>query len=519
MTISTRLRLAALVPALMALVIGVGLLASYREANVFQERQAVATQISEAISDLRDIAVAYSANPEDRPREQYLIRVDQVATIADSASFDDPAQATHLDSVKGVVPELRSLFVQLVALNEPGGARMDAALRQEAEQRLTAQLFVRSRSARTDAVDLAALISIDTANGQRNILLWTSVAVLLAAAATSLVLVLMVRGISASLSVLHAGAEAIGSGDLAYRIEGLPGDELGGLGESLNRMSGQLESLTVSKSELEHEVLSRRAAEDEVKRLNAGLEERVAQRTEQLEAANKELEAFAYSVSHDLRAPLRGIDGFGHALLEDYGDVLDEQGKDFLSRIRKATQHMGRLIDDMLKLSRLTRTEMRWTSVNVSEMAARVAAVLAEEHPERHVDVRIEPDIIVAGDPELLAVVVENLLDNAWKFSGQRDDATIEVRGASHESGERAFLVRDNGVGFDMAYAGKLFGAFQRLHRSEEFAGTGVGLATVQRVVNRHGGRAWAEAAVGEGATFYVALPARVPDPSEEGLS
>jgi signal transduction histidine kinase len=473
MRISTRLKLAALAPALMALVIGVGLGASYRQATVFRERQAVAGQIGEAIADLRDIAIAYTANHEDRPREQYLIR-----------------------SIKSLVPELKSLFVQLVALNDPGGSPMNASLRQEAERRLTAQLFVRSRSARTDAVDLADHISSDTANGQRTVLVLTSVAVLLAALATSLVLVFMVRGISTSLSSLHAGAEAIGAGNLAYRIHGLPPDELGELGDSLSRMAGQLESLTVSK---------------------ADLEARVRERTSQLEASNRELEAFAYSVSHDLRAPLRGIDGFGHALLEDYGESLDEQGKDFLRRIRHATQHMGQLIDDMLKLSRLTRADMRWTVVDVSEIAAKSAAALAGGSPDRVVDVRIEPGISVVGDPDLLSVVVENLLDNAWKFSGKRPDAMIEVSATTAESGEHAFLVRDNGVGFDMAYAGKLFGAFQRLHSSDEFPGTGVGLATVQRVVNRHGGRVWAEGVVERGAAFYVALPARAPDDTEEG--
>jgi signal transduction histidine kinase len=516
MRISTKLRLAALVPALMALVMGVGLFASYREATVFQDRLAVATQINEAIADLREIAVTYTANHEDRPRQQYLTRVDQLARIVEVTSLDDPAQSAHLENIRVIAPELRSLFLQLVALSEPDGAQMAASLRQEAEQRLTAQLFVRSRSARTDAVDLAGLISQDAANGQRNVLVLTSVFVLLAAGATSVVLVAMVRRISSSLSALHAGAEAIGAGDLEYRIGGVPGDELGELGESLNRMAERLESLTVSKVELENEVRSRRAAEDEVRRLNAGLEESVVQRTAQLEASNTELEAFAYSVSHDLRAPLRGIDGFSHALLEDYGAVVDEQGKDFLRRIRSATQHMGRLIDDMLKLSRLTRAEMRWTSVDISKIAAKSAEALAGGAPDRNVDVRIEPGIRVVGDPDLLSVVVENLVDNAWKFSGRRPDAMIQVCAVTAESGEQAFVVRDNGVGFDMTYAGKLFGAFQRLHSSAEFPGTGVGLATVQRVVNRHGGRVWAEAVVDQGAGFYVALPAHAPDEKEE---
>jgi len=227
--------------------------------------------------------------------------------------------------------------------------------------------------------------------------------------------------------------------------------------------------------------------------------------TAQLEAANVELDAFAYSVSHDLRAPLRSIDGFSQALLEDYAGRLDAAGQDYLQRVRAATQRMATLIDDLLDLSRVTRSEMTIAPVDLSELARELATEFTSGDPERHVEIVITPDVAVRADRGLLRVVLQNLMGNAWKFTGKRSDARIEV-GVVAADGERAYYVRDNGAGFDMAYASKLFGAFQRLHRVTEFPGTGVGLATVQRIIHRHGGRVWAESAVGRGATFYFTL-------------
>jgi light-regulated signal transduction histidine kinase (bacteriophytochrome) len=235
--------------------------------------------------------------------------------------------------------------------------------------------------------------------------------------------------------------------------------------------------------------------------------ERVAERTAELEAVNRELEAFAYSVSHDLRAPLRSIDGFSQALLEDCGEQLDGTGQEYLARVRAASQRMGRLIDELLTLSRVTRRELRVERVDLSELARSVVEELVEADPGREVEVVVADGLVAQGDPGLLRQVLHNLLDNAFKFSAGRDRARIELA-VDSSGGERVYSIRDNGAGFDMAFADKLFGAFQRLHRVSEFAGTGVGLATVQRIIHRHGGRIWAEAVVGEGATFYFTLGA-----------
>jgi len=224
----------------------------------------------------------------------------------------------------------------------------------------------------------------------------------------------------------------------------------------------------------------------------------------ELEAKNEELEAFSYSVAHDLRAPLRSIDGFGLALLEDYADKLDDDGKQYLAYVRDSAQHMSQLIDDMLALSQVTRGEFERAAVDLSAIARTVGAQLARAAPDRQVEFIVADGLIAEGDARLMTIALENLLGNAWKYTGNRERARIEVGAIAGE--QATFFVRDNGAGFDMAYADKLFRMFQRLHAESEFEGTGIGLATVRRVVRRHGGRIWAEAAVGRGATFFFTL-------------
>lgn len=226
----------------------------------------------------------------------------------------------------------------------------------------------------------------------------------------------------------------------------------------------------------------------------------------ELKAANKELESFAYSISHDLRAPLRSIDGFSRILLRDCSPVLDEKHRDSLQRVRDSSQHMGQLIDDLLELSRTTRADLHFATVDLTALAEATLEDLHRSEPERKVICDIQRGLTITADPALIRAALENLISNAWKFTRRRSDPHIEI-GMFSRSGESIFFVRDNGVGFDMAYAGKLFGAFQRLHTTREFPGTGIGLATVQRILHRHGGRIWAEAAVDAGATFYFTVP------------
>lgn len=257
---------------------------------------------------------------------------------------------------------------------------------------------------------------------------------------------------------------------------------------------------------VKEDITSRKAAENKIVQLNADLERRVAERTRQLTATNKELEAFSYSISHDLRAPLRGINGFAHLMEESCQNCDKVEALDHLRRIRKASVRMGDLIDDLLELSRVTRSEVRLESVRIGEMASALLLELAETEPARKVDTRVQEDLVAQGDPVLLQAVLQNLLGNAWKFTSRRNQPVIEF-GAKDIEGEQVFYVRDNGAGFDMKYADKLFAAFQRLHRHEDFEGTGIGLATVQRIIHLHGGRIWAESQIDAGSTFYFTLP------------
>jgi len=249
------------------------------------------------------------------------------------------------------------------------------------------------------------------------------------------------------------------------------------------------------------DVTQRKLIEEDIQKLNEDLKRRAAQ----LESANKELEAFAYSVSHDLRAPLRTIDGFSLALLEDYAGQIPDEGQDYLMRIRTAAQRMAQLIDDLLNLSRVSRAPIELMDINLSSLVHTVVRDLQQAQPQRIVEIVITPDLIVRGDQRLMRIVLENLFSNAWKFTSKQEYARIEfgVQDADHQ---RTYFVRDNGAGFDMIYASKLFGTFQRLHANTEFPGIGIGLAIVQRIIQRHAGRVWAEAAIDKGATFYFTL-------------
>jgi signal transduction histidine kinase len=295
---------------------------------------------------------------------------------------------------------------------------------------------------------------------------------------------LFATGIAKRVNALERNAERLARGERLRRERSRGRDEIGSLDRALRRAS-----------------LLLRTRERELRAVNMELQRTVHEQA----LLNRELEAFSYSVSHDLRAPLRSIDGFAQALREDWGERLDEAGQDHLARVRNAAQRMGRLIDDLLQLSRLTRQQIQRSDVDLSKIAREISTELAERNPSRRVTWTIEDHLHARCDPSLARIALENLLGNAWKFTSKTADATIEFRGVP-DSAPARFIVRDNGAGFDMRYVEKLFAPFQRLHGEREFPGTGIGLATVQRIVNKHGGTVSPSAAVGRGAEFVFSL-------------
>jgi signal transduction histidine kinase len=306
------------------------------------------------------------------------------------------------------------------------------------------------------------------------------VTALLIMAAGIILGVIIMRSIAEPLRCLNEGAKAFARGD--FRPIAVSGDdEFANLSRLFNN------------------------AVFNVKEAHDNLEQKVHERTQQLEVTIQELEAFSYSVSHDLRAPLRSIDGFSQILLEEHSAQLDAQGQDYLRRVRLASQRMEQLINDMIKLSRVTRTEINIEKVNLTRIARSVINELQESKPQRHVDIRIADDLEDNADSRLMHIMLENLLGNAWKFTQKQSTAVIEF-GCTKEGKKKIYFVRDNGAGFDMTYMDKMFTPFQRLHTAEDYPGTGIGLATVRRIIHRHEGNIWAEGQVGKGATFYFTL-------------
>lgn len=374
---------------------------------------------------------------------------------------------------------------------------------------LSAEIDAMGRARQTFAAHLETVTTPDrrrlaaafeTARASQEDALRIEIAVALAAIGAMVLLSWWItRRTVRSLHEVAVGVERLARGDFGREIEVASGDEIGDLAREANRTALQLRAYRDRTESLLAE--TQRQAEELARARQAQQE-----RADAAEAATRELEAFSYSVAHDLRAPLRGINGFSTALVEDVGDKLGPEAKDYLSRISAGAVRMGELIDALLGLSRVSRADLVRQQINLTKLANDVLAQLRAAEPARVVRCVVQEAVMAHGDPQLLRALLENLLSNAWKFSAKQADAQIEL-------GQRdidTFFVRDNGAGFDMEYAGKLFAPFQRLHSMSEYAGTGIGLATVQRIVRRHGGTIWAEGRVGQGATFYFTIPAPV---------
>ena len=363
--------------------------------------------------------------------------------------------------------------------------------RREARDILFTSVIGQSGALHSRSLEMREITAEDAARVHRIVFLTIGGGFLTIIVVGGLLMSLLSHRLLARILGLRAVIQEIGGGNLDAEIPATARDEMGDVFRELDQMRM---SLLRSLGELGRVNLELIAAK-------ADLVDRVAERTAGLEAANKELESFTYAVSHDLRAPLRTISGFSQAVLEDYGPQIDEEGKTMLMRVHRATGQMSQLIDDLLKISRIDATPPVCTDVNLSEMVRGIAETLRERTPEREVRLTIEPDIHAGCDGRLVAIILTNLFENAWKFTANTPGAAIEF-GQEQDGGRHTYFVRDNGAGFEMAYSDKLFQPFQRLHSTDEFPGTGIGLATVARIIRAHGGKIWAQSEPGKGAKF-----------------
>ena len=485
----------------MALFISLALFFSYQAMEKDWKNGSLVRRIRSSVTELNTFVQSYIHYHEERPKRQFLVEYDSMTQLIAGIRLRNPEQQRLLDRIRLNSESMKDLFLRLVSNYEPSDTAGSAELLAKAEERLEGQLLIRSRDMDADASRLRSMVDDDIRSAQTRTFILILFVVLFTTVPLTIVLIRMMKSLTTSLSTLRKGTEVIGAGNLGHRIGMTTPDELGELSHAVDHMTEQLQAVTVSKDELQHEVEERRRAEEEIKKLNDDLKHHVVQ----LEESNKELEAFSYSVSHDLRSPLRGIDGFSQALLEDYADKLDEEGKDYLQRVRAGSQRMAQLIDDLLNLSRVTRSEMKHEQVDLSRIAKDIADSLGKSQPERDVEFVIAEGLTTKGDERLLRAAMENLFSNAWKFTSIHPKGRIEF-GVAQRDGKTVCFIKDDGAGFDMTYVEKLFGPFQRLHLPSDFPGTGIGLATVQRIIHRHGGRVWIEGEVEKGATVYFTL-------------
>lgn len=470
-------------------------------------------QIEEKGFALAILATNFRVDPNERRIGQWRNVYGSMGKILAGVEASGRADAFYLDSIARRYREAGLAFERFERLRQGG---LDYALitqrRSQAVDEMRANLLQMTDEARL-------LVSSSMSRAMAEERRATAIAVRLLGALVLFFLagtMAVSLRITRSLAALGQGVREVEAGNLGRRVDLARRDEFGELAAGFNRMSERLrqshdrqarqaEALQRANDELEERVRERT---EELRTTLAELETRVEERTRELREANQEMEAFSYSVSHDLRAPLRSIEGFSQIILERYEDQVDAQGQDYLRRIRNAVGRMERLIDDILRLSRLSRASMILEEVDLSALAREVVEGLREREPDRTVETTIQPGLSAWADRELLRAILENLIGNGWKFTSKRPDGRVEV-GALPGDRDDLFYVRDNGAGFNPAYAHKLFKPFQRLHSEKMFPGTGIGLALVQRIVTRHGGSVRAEGEAGQGATFFFSLPRR----------
>lgn len=456
-------------------------------------------EVAGGIADLRMVAFDYIVNQSERAKQQWQDRYPSLTGILNRKMYgdDDTKEQVLLNKIKQRHRYLQEAFSVLAEMNRETQQSTEAmGISQDVERRVVTQIMSMTHASVSDARQLMkiSLERIIEAQQRTNILVISLVALIGLMITFNYAMVL--HQVLVPIRKLEQATRTFANGDLSFRTGVTVRNELGVLARAFDHMA---ERLTDTMSQIER-------------------------KSALLQDTNRELESFSYSVSHDLRSPLRGIDGWSLALVEDYGAVLDATAQDYLNQIRSEAQRMGYLIDDLLQLARITRTKMRSEYIDLSTLAQKIAARLQASHPARTLEFFITSGMHCEGDSHLLEIMLTNLFDNACKLTGTRARACIEFGTemtceVGNPESHRTYFVRDNGVGFDMAHAQKLFGAFQRFHVATEFPGSGIGLATVQRIVHRHGGRIWAKTMLDQGATFYFIIPAAaLPTPAANNL-
>jgi signal transduction histidine kinase len=449
-----------------------------QEVEDASSRRRQTTELARGLTELRLVTFEYMLHRHERPREQERQVSSRLARLIDATPFTGAAQGEVVAHLREQSAAAHRVFEELVDAPVADGVNEanDESIRRF-EAQLSSRLLILQQESLADAFRLTDFSTERIDAAQRRVVIVTLAGLVLIALTTSGAAWLIHRKVLAPIAKLEQATREVAAGNWNYKLAIASNDEIGEMSRNFDAMT---HSLRMSFAQIERS-------------------------NQELAALNQEIEAFSYSVSHDLRGPLRSMDGFSQALLEDYGDKLDDEAKDSLQRIRAASQRMGRLIDELLGLSRVTRAELTLKPVNLSEVAREIAESLAQQQPTRAVQWEIEEGLTVHADKALIQIAMQNLLENAWKFTSKTDQPVIRV-GALERDGKKECFVADNGVGFDMAYADRLFGAFQRLHHESEFPGTGIGLAIVQRIFRRHAGRIWVQAKPGLGATFFFQL-------------
>jgi signal transduction histidine kinase len=502
MKIRTRLHIVAAASAALVVIISLLFYWSQHRLATANKAKNLADEIVSSVFERNTLKSDYLGNGNQRAKEQWLSKQNQISDLLKKAPANlvSISDRQTFDDIRKNLEGSSAIFQQILYNRE--SAKNSQRLQSQAneiENRLEGQLLVKFLDTIAEAHRLQKASNLMIVSTQRTAA-WVSLSIIVSIALFMIIVSWSIgRIINKGIKSLQQGAAAIGAGNLHHTIPLTGEDEFANVATAFNTMSGKLAE---SHAALELDIVARKRVACEIEGLNQELNQTVAQ----LQGANQELEAFAYSVSHDLRAPLRAMGGFSEALMEDFGDKLEPEARDYLDEIIIGSRHMGQLIDGLLTLSRSTRGELRHDRIDLSVMADRIRVELEKSEPQRLMEWRVEPGLSTGGDARMIEVIMRNLLGNAWKYSTGTAEPIIRVY-AEMEGSERFYCVADNGAGFDMAHAGKLFQPFQRLHRQDEFPGIGIGLATAQRIVHRHGGTFHAAGIPHKGATFRFSLP------------